>query len=99
LQRDAGPPYFQGLAGLLTSGQTPPNCRQCSVRVSEEWRDWLVDQGGRWAASPRLRRLAQRGSYTLVHAVAPGANRAVECLFHGLSPVELVRCSEVAVED
>lgn len=96
---DTSPPYFQGLAGLLTAGQTPPDCRQCSVRVSEAWRDWFATQAGRWVEPPRVGRLAQRGSYVLMRAELPAGDDAVECLFRGVSPVELVRCSEEAVKD
>jgi hypothetical protein len=89
---DASPPYRLGFPALLASGQTPQDCRECSIEASDKQRDWLRAHGESWAGSPRVTRLAQWGSYVLMQALSPTGDDAVECLFSGLSPVTLDRC-------
>lgn len=91
---DASPPYQQGFSALLTTGETPEDCQLCKVKVSDEQRDWLLARSGNFDGSPRLTRLAQWGSHVLMHAESPGSDYAVECLFHGISPVNLEHCRE-----
>jgi len=43
----------------------------------------------------RLTRQAQQGSYVLMRAESPSGD-AVECLFHGFSPVTVVGCEAVS---
>jgi hypothetical protein len=95
---DASLPYRQGFSALRTSGQIPEDCRPCSVKFSDEQRDWLQAQSEDWAGSPRVARLAQWGSYILMRAESPAGDKAIECLFQGISPVRLERCQEAHVE-
>jgi len=92
---DASLPYQQGFPALLTTGKTPEDCQQCTIKVSDEQRAWLLARSENFAGSPRLTRLAQWGSYVLMRAESPGSDYAVECLFNGISPVRLERCQEV----
>jgi hypothetical protein len=92
---DASPPYQQGFSALLTTGETPEDCLLCKIKVNDEQRDWLLARSGYFAGSPRLTRLAQGGSYVLMHAESPDGDYAVECLFKGISPVRLEHCREV----
>jgi hypothetical protein len=95
---DASPPYQQGLPTLLTSGETPEDCRPCTIKAGDEQRDWLLAQRGDWTASPRVTRLAQWGSYVLVRARSPADGHVVECLFHGIRPVTMDRCRKIGTE-
>jgi hypothetical protein len=95
---DASLPYRQGLPALLTSGETPQDCQPCIIKVGDEQRDWLLAQRGDWAASPRVTRLAQWGSYVLVQARSPADGHAVECLFHGIRPATLDHCRKIRTE-
>lgn len=92
---DASPPYQQGFPALLTAGETPEDCPECTIKVDDEQRTWLLERRGNFTASPGIIRLAQCGSYVLMRAESPGSDHAVECLFHGISPVRLERCQEV----
>jgi len=100
---DASLPYQRGFLALLTAGEMPPDCPECAIKVSDEQRAWFRARALRWArsltepgaASPRITRLAQWGSYVLMRAESPGGDYAVECLFHGHSLVRLERCREV----
>ena len=92
---DASPPYQRGFPALLTTGETPEGCPSCYIGVSDGQRAWLVARGENFAGSPRVSRLAQQGSYVLMRAESPGGGYALECLFHGISPVRLERCQEV----
>lgn len=93
---DAGLPYMQGFPALLTRGETPPDCPACTIRVSDELRAWLLARAESFAEPPRVTRLAQWGSYVLMR-VEPSStgDRAIECRFHGISPVKLEDCWEV----
>lgn len=91
---DASLPYTQGLAALLTTGEMPPDCRACTVKVEDAQRAWLLAQHQRWLDEPRISRQAQWGSHVLMRAESPAGDHAVECLFRGLSPVLLVGCWE-----
>jgi hypothetical protein len=92
---DASPPYRQGFPALLTTGETPDDCRECTVKVSDEQRAWFLARSEKWAGPPHVTRLAQQGSYVLMRARSPGGDYAVDCLFHGISPVRLERCQEM----
>jgi hypothetical protein len=96
---DASPPYLLGLPALLTHGETPEDCRPCTIKVGDEQRDWLLAQRGDWAASPRVARLAQWGSYVLVRARSPADGHTVECLLHGIRPVTLDHCQKIRTEN
>jgi hypothetical protein len=90
---DAHLPYTQGLAALLV-GQDLGSCQDCAVQVSDEWRAWLLDQGGRhFTAAPQITRLGQWGSYVLMQARDAASAYAVQCLFHGSNTVGIVRCN------
>jgi len=91
---DASPPYQQGFSPLLTIGELPEDCQECTIKVNDEQRAWLLARSGNFAASPHLTRLAQWGSYVLMRAESPDSDYAVECLFSGISPVKLERCRE-----
>jgi hypothetical protein len=91
---DASPPYQRGLSALLTVGEIPADCPECTVKVSEEQRAWLLARSENFAGSPRITRLAQWGSFVLMRAESPDSDYAVECLFSGLSVVRLERCQE-----
>lgn len=91
---DASPPYRLGFPALLATGETPQDCRRCTVQVNDEQRDWLLAQSANWEDSPYVTRLAQWGSYVLMQARSPTDGFAVECLFHGISPVRLDHCRE-----
>jgi hypothetical protein len=95
---DASPPYHQGLPTLLVSGETPEDCLPCTIKAGDEQRDWLLAQQGDWATSPRVTRLAQRGSYVLVQARSPADDHTLECLLHGIRPVMLVHCRKTETE-
>jgi hypothetical protein len=93
---DASPPYQRGFPALLATGETPEDCQECTVKVDDEQRAWLLARSQNHADSPRVTRMAQWGSYVLMLAESPTADYAVECLFHGISPVKLERCQEVS---
>jgi hypothetical protein len=95
---DASPPYVQGFSALLTQGQTPPDCRACTVRLTEEQRPWLEARAGRWEDGPAITRQAQAGSTILMEAQPAGKQPAVQCRFRGVSPVVLDQCWDVAAE-
>jgi hypothetical protein len=86
---DASPPYRQGFSALLTTGELPEDCQECTIKVNDEQRAWLLARSENLAASLHLTRLAQWGSYVLMRAESPDSDYAVECLFHGISPVKL----------
>lgn len=92
---DASPPYQRGFSALLIAGETPADCPECAVKISDEQRAWLLARSENFAGSPRITRLAQWGSFVLMHAESPGGDYAVECLFHGHSLVRLEHCWEV----
>lgn len=92
---DANPPYQRGFSALLTTGQTPEDCPECAVKVSDEQRAWLLARSENFAGLPRITRLAQWGSFVLMRAESPSSGYAVECLFHGHSVVRLEHCWEV----
>ncbi|UCC65201.1 MAG: hypothetical protein JSV36_09270 [Anaerolineae bacterium] len=94
---DASPPYRQGFPALLTAGETPPDCRACTVVVSEAQRAWLLAQPENVAGPPHVTRLAQWGSHVLMRAEWPANGYAAECLFHGLSPVTLECCQPLSL--
>ncbi len=96
---DASPPYRLGLAALLTTGRTPQNCKECTIRISDEQRDWLLAHRENWTDSPRLTRLAQWGSYVLMQARSPTTGQGVECRFFGISSVTLDRCWQAGREN
>jgi hypothetical protein len=89
---DASPPYRQGFPALFAGDQTSQACRECTIQVTDEQRDWLRERGANWVGSPRITRLAQWGSLVLMRALSSTDDDAVECLFHGVSPVTLDRC-------
>jgi hypothetical protein len=91
---DASPPYRQGFAALLTTGETPEECRACTIKVGGKLRDWLLTRQEKWQLSPHLTRLTQQGSYVLMRADSPSGDYGLECLFHGTSPVTLEQCEE-----
>jgi hypothetical protein len=98
---DASPPYTRGLAALLVNGAFPEDCPACRFRVDDELRAWLAERGGRFRDDPRVTRLGQWGSYVLMRVEAQANDYAIECRFHGITPVELEECWEVedAAED
>jgi len=95
---DASPPYRLGLPALLTTGRTPEDCRECMVKIGDDQRAWLLAQSKNFKSLPHTIRLAQWGSYVLMRAQSPTADYAVDCLFHGISPVSLERCHKVKTE-
>jgi hypothetical protein len=92
---DASPPYLQGFPALLTSGEMPQDCLACKFRVSDELRAWMSSRREYFGGTPQVTRLAQWGSYVLMRAQSPVGDYAIECRFHGISPVELEDCWEV----
>lgn len=92
---DATQPYLKGLAAVIATGQVPEDCPYCRFSVSDELRAWLREQAAGLGPEPRIRRLAQWGSYVLVEASPPGSGGAIECLFHRFDPVTLESCSLV----
>ncbi len=88
---DARPPYFQSFPALLAGGDVAS-----SLQASDAWRGWLQERGAKFGPSPRVRRLAQWGSYVLMRAEAPDSGAAMECLFSGIKPVQLERCADAA---
>lgn len=95
---DASPPYRLGFPALLATGETPEDCRQCTVQVSDAQRDWLLAQSKNWSDLPHVTRLAQWGSYVLMEAQSPTDGSGVECLFRGISPVTLDHCREIGTQ-
>ena len=95
---DAGPPYWQGLPALLTSGETPEECQPCAIKVGDKQHDWLLAQREDWTASPSVTRLAQWGSYVLMQARSPADGHTVECLLRGIRVVTLERCRKISTE-
>ncbi len=96
---DASLPYQVGFPALLVTGETPEDCRQCTVKVSDEQRNWLLAQSKNWHDSPRVTRLAQWGSYVLMEARSPTDGSGVECLFRDISPVTLDHCREIQAQN
>jgi hypothetical protein len=96
---DASSPYLQGFPALLIGGETPEDCRECTIKVAEPQRDWFLARSEQWVGTPRITRLAQRGSYVLMQAQSPQTGYGVTCLFFGLSPVTLSQCQEIEIPD
>ena len=96
---DASLPYLQGFPALLATGQIPEDCPYCTFSAGEEQRAWLEARRDLFGEAPRVTRLAQWGSYVVVGAESADGDYAIECLFHGLSPVRLERCREVKTPD
>jgi hypothetical protein len=92
---DASPPYLQGFPALLTSGETPPDCQECAIKISDEQRAWLASRSARFAGAPQVTRLAQWGTFVLMQAQSPSGDYAIECRFHDINPVKLEDCWEV----
>jgi hypothetical protein len=92
---DASPPYMQGFPALLTSGMLPEDCPQCFFRADDEQREWLQARSEMIGDSPRIGRLAQWGSHVLIQAESPDGEYVMQCLFEGVSPVQLQRCWDV----
>ncbi len=90
---DAIPPYQRGFAALI-AGESVEDCPECFIRVSAPQREWFAARRDRFARSPVITRLAQWGSYVLSRAESPDGGYAIECLFHGISPVKLELCRE-----
>ena len=90
--QDARAPYAEGLQGLL-AGQDISQCQDCQMRASADWQAWLRDHG-RFTGTPQISRLAEWGSYVIMRAANPGSGYAVECLFQGISTINLVWCKE-----
>jgi hypothetical protein len=89
---DASQPYLRGLSALIATGQAPEDCPYCRFAVGEELRAWLQAQSGLLGSAPSVSRLAQWGSYVKVRAASADGGHAIECLFHGSSPVSLESC-------
>jgi hypothetical protein len=87
---DARPPYFQSFPALLAGGAAN------DLQASDTWRTWLQARGARLGPTPRVRHLAQWGSYVLMRAEALDASAAIQCLFSGRAPVQLERCADAA---
>ena len=92
---DASLPYRLGFPALLATGETPEDCRQCTIKISDEQRDWFLARGENWSGLPHVTRLAQWGSYVLMKAQSSTNDFGVECLFRGISPVTLDHCREM----
>lgn len=92
---DAAAPYTIGFASLVTGETMPESCLGCMPQVADGWRDWLQARQSQLLAPLRIARLAQWGSYVLMQAEAQPGQAAVQCWFHGFSPVQLERCAEV----
>lgn len=90
---DAGPPYRRGFPALIT-GESLDDCKECFIKVGAEQRARLLARGGSFTGPPQVTRLAQWGSYVLMRAQSPTGSDAVECLFHGISPVRLESCRD-----
>ena len=90
---DASPPYTQGLRLLITG--EPSNCANCNLKASPDVRDWLHARHDRLTGQPRFSRVAQYGSYVLMHAESPDGGYAIECRFHGIAATAVEQCSEV----
>lgn len=91
---DASPPYQRGFPALIT-GETLDECQECFVKVRAEQRGWLAARRDDFSGPPDVTRLAQWGSYVLMRAQSSTSGYAVECLFHGISPVRLETCREI----
>lgn len=92
---EASLPYMQGFPALLTSGKLPEDCPQCFFRAAEAQREWLQARSELLGDSPRVRRLAQWGSFVLIQAESADGQAVIQCLFEGASPVQLQRCWEI----
>jgi hypothetical protein len=88
---DASRPYVEGFSTLLTSGEQPEDCPACRFRVTDELKAWLQEHSAN-LQQPEITRVAQWGNYVLMRAQAPGAGSAIECRFHGTSPIFLEAC-------
>jgi hypothetical protein len=91
---DAAPPYTTGLATIIAGTPFDEECRNCYPRVGDEWAGWLRQRAGQLGGEPEIRRLAQRGNYTLMEARSAGGDFAVTCRFVGARPVEIEECWE-----
>ena len=92
---DASPPYLQGFPALLTGGETPEDCRECTVKIDEPLRDWLLARSAFWMGRPEVRFLTQKGSHVLLQAQSRASGYGLECIFYGTSPVTLDSCREI----
>lgn len=92
---DAEPPYTTGLAALISGEELPEDCRGCLPGVAEDTAAWLQDQGKQMGENPTIERLAQKGGYVLMRVTSESGNKAIECWFNGISPVQLESCVEM----
>jgi hypothetical protein len=93
---DATPPYTIGLASLITGEPVPEECRRCPLHVKDETADWLRQQRDLLGDNPKIERLAQWGGYVLMGVTSETGDKALECMFNSMSPVELDRCEFVS---
>ncbi|MCI0394654.1 MAG: hypothetical protein L0332_11065 [Chloroflexi bacterium] len=91
---DASLPYTIGLASLISGEPVPEDCRGCVPRVSDEWRAWLQERGGRFAGPPQVRRVTQQDSYVLMEAASTTGDYKLFCWFNGLTVVRIESCGE-----
>jgi len=88
---DASPAYLRGLPAFL-AGQAVEGCPECKVVVDgaacaspDAWE-------GRFSEPPRVRHVAQQGSYVWMRAESAVGDQAVDCLLRGITSVRLVEC-------
>jgi hypothetical protein len=91
---DGSLPYTVGFNSLITGEPLPDPCFGCTVAADEQWVNWLQARQDRLGGNPEITRIGMQGDYVLMKAAALDGRFAVECLFRGSSPVQLLTCQE-----
>jgi hypothetical protein len=92
---DGSLPYTVGFNSLITGTPIPETCRGCTVATDEQWQNWLQTHAGELGEAPEIARVGRQGNYVLMRATSADGGTAVECMFGGASPVELLSCEEI----
>lgn len=92
---DGSLPYTVGFHSLLTGESLPEDCYGCVVTASEEWITWLQARRDQLSDDPKITRTGMQGDHVLMRAEAADGRFAVECMFSGSAPVQLLTCREI----
>lgn len=91
---DASPPYTVGLKSLATRVPIPDECRKCLIGGdTTKWEPWFEAHREGLGEDPKIRRLAQWGSYVIMKIESQTGSTSIECWFHGIQPVQLDKCA------
>lgn len=92
---DASRPYTEGFASLITGEPLPENCSRCLPDADPAWQNWLQERVAHFNGVLQFERLAQQGNAVWMRASAADGTYAIDCLFTGITAVQLQECKEV----